>query len=366
MEAATIPAGVQLACDALAAMGVVVRPEMILSSSSSAASCSAASRLPTQTSEAHTSEASATSSETASAPMELWKALHDLIIAVLFLKGGKRLGPNALSEAWQKISNRGPNAIRFDAIHGMIQLKMRDFGYDHGLPSTSTPPEVLRALCWLMAKCDAVERYVNTACDDAVQGTSLLPVNGSRVWCAEGIESDQGKDVCRSESIGTVEDLDTATRFVSSECGRVWHAARELAAAEERRILILRKLCKLQKPLRPGSSRLLTPTELEAQLRNEDPTMRVELDERIAKMVSALKACKGAVSFWNWCTQNVVVPKLQDKLGINMEYETNGTGSDPAKPGSGVCARDALEKLRVDQWIRDRLGLEVRRPSVRR
>jgi hypothetical protein len=375
----TIPRGVRLACEALAALGVGVRPELLVSSAAVVAGQPGGSPLGAgagggsgegEAGSAIDAELPAAQTPPSPAPMELWKALHDLVIAAIFLRRGVRLPPHALAAAWREISRGGPHAVRFDAIRAMIQVKMRDFGYGHALPPTCTAADLLCAFCWLVAQCEVLHRHVNACCRDAVRGTPLLSVKGSQKWAAAAPSSNGAStgenDPSAAESISTpMPCADAATHHVSAECGLLWHAARELATAEERRTLLLRRLCALQVPLRPRSSRLLTPTELEAQLRNDDPAMRVLLDARISNVKSARDACAGAVAFGAWCTQNVPPPP-SSSLSSSAASSVGLAAPYRASAGAAMTAQEELAGLGVDELIRGTFGLDVRKPRAER
>ena len=350
-----VPRCVRSACQALAELGVSIRPELLVTS---AAAVEASPDSPAGQSKDGVSGAESPLKRMppSAAPMELWKALHDLIITTIFLRNGVRLPPHALAEAWRKISLGGPQAVRFESIQAMIQVKMRDFGYGHALPPTCAAADLLRAFCWLVAQCEVLYRHANARCADAVRGTPLLSMKGSKMWaCAPSNSGDAHASTTEVDSMKTIPtpppSVDGATFNISAECGRLWHAVRELATAEERRTLLLRRLWSLQVPLRLGTSRLLTPTELEAQLRNEDPEMRELLDSRIANVKLARDACMDAVAFWEWCSQNVLPPSSSELIPIN-------------KAGEDLTAEEMLAGLRVDELIRDAFGLEVRKPRV--
>ena len=350
MEKLAIPRGVRAVCDALGSLGVIVRPEVLVSSAPKAAAPGAP---PDQLSSGcGDDEHFSTDPKPRAASMELWKALHDLVIAAVCIRDGKSLPPHALAAAWSQISKAGPQAVRFDAIQAMIQVQMRDFGYRFALSPSCTASELLRAFCWLVAKCKVLRRHADARCAEAVFGAPLLPAKGSQLWAAAARGDTPGEpNGSQSRSIpsknSSRSDLHSAMYHISAECGRLWHVARELSAAEERRTLLLRQLYTLQVPLRPAASRMLRPTELEAQLRSEDPEMPGILDTRIAKVKAALALCADAVAFWEWCAQNVPLPLSEPRESL----------------GAAVSAQGDLAELRVDVLIRDAFGLEVRKPS---
>lgn len=363
-----VPKAVAWACKALrVSAGVDVRPELLVC-------CAAPTSALSSTHEEDANSRAKSVVAPAPAPMELWKALHDLVIGIICLHQQCRPNATAAAAAWRTVSQGGPRAVRFDAIRAMIQVKMRDFGYSRELSAECAAPDLLCAFCWLVAQSGVLRRYASACCAQALLGTPLLPVRGSSLWAADAassvMEGEGEGDYLEKGKMGTgyasdgglfknkstakesaPPSADAVTYRVSAECGQLWHAARQLAAAEERRTLLLRQLCKLQVPLRPGAQRLLTPTELEAQLRSEDPAMRVILDERIAKVKSARNACADACAFWEWCAVNVPPPPPPTTMSTQAAISVKTTQED-------------LAELNVDELIRDTFGLEVRKSKA--
>ena len=139
-----------------------------------------------------------------------------------------------------------------------------------------------------------------------------------------------------------------AALFDEAPCGG---AVAELAAAEEQRTLVLRKLAHVQQTVRAPGQRMLSPLELSVGITRSESAakVRVELDGRIAKLRRALAAHNHALAFWKWCRTTL----LPDGATTSAVTRHAGCVGD---------SRQRLKALHVKQLIRD-LGLEIREPS---
>jgi hypothetical protein len=89
-----------------------------------------------------------------------------------------------------------------------------------------------------------------------------------------------------------------------------------MAAVEERRTLLLQRLCEHQARLRPPTSRLLLPIEIDVGIANDQALKKNELDSRIQLMRSAAEKMEKAVEFWKWCETTLLLissPSTQEE-----------------------------------------------------
>ncbi len=287
--------------------------------------------------------------------LQLWKALHDLTVAGLFARAGAALGPTDIDCAWKELSKGGARAVQFDSVKALVASRLAQIGCEWRLTEGSPVRDLLASFCWLIAQCEVLEQHVNTLCVEATRTGPFLDLQGSRVWVAPAVASPEGVPVGRQ----TVASTSAAVFLASRNCGSLWHAARELAAAEEQRTLVLRKLAQVQHTVRAQGSRMLSPLEVSVGITRPESaaTARAELNERIAKLRRARAAHDHALAFWKWCrttlrpdgTTTSVAPQAESGVRRLRRHHATRAGTP----------RQRLADLHVDRLIRD-MGLEIR------
>ena len=331
----------------LASHGVHIQPDLFLAAST-----------PSTTTTTTTTSNDAT--------LQLWKATHDLLIVTLFLHTNTPLHQSDIRLSWKEFARRGPDAVRFEVIKSFVIHQLTQVGYTQRLSSVALPSDLLSAFVWLIAKCELVERYINQLCRVALRNTPFAAARGNRVWSpcsttraaatatATPLRSPPGA----TTATPTLPDL---THRITMQCGALWHAVREMAVVEDRRTLLLQRICEQQVVLRPSStSRLLLPIEVTVAIAHNEHSKRIELDAHIEQMKSVYAAQESAIAFWQWCDATLSTTSSSTCSPANETHH-------PSVPINGTdwtqIAINQDETLRrVESIIVDQLGLLVRKP----
>jgi hypothetical protein len=265
--------------------------------------------------------------------LQLWKATHDVVVLALFLKSDSPLGPADIRLSWKQFASRGTDAIKFDAIKSFVRLQLAGFGFPRKLSSSANSRDLLISFVWLLANCELVERYTTNICRNALESAPFVAVRGHRTWCSNPCSPHATQHLPLFDEGTTGSSTKTvqfATHRISSQCGSLWHAVREMAGIEERRTLLLQRLCEHQARLRPPTSRLLLPVEIDVGIANDQALKKNKLDGQIQLMRSAVEATEKAVEFWKWCQTTLLtpIPAPHEGEGKEGEIEERTTQSD--------------------------------------
>ena len=306
------------------------------------------------------------SSENEATTLQLWKATHDVIFLYHFILSNATLHQADIQLGWREFSKRGPDAVRFDVIKSFVQDQLLELGYRHqpSLSDTASSKDLLIAFLWLVAKSEIIERHVTNVCREALQDTPLAGVRGNRVWSHSlSHKTDTTTDITTANSNSSSKKIERnvsdATHRIASQCGTLWHAVRDMAAVEERRTLILRRLCEHQARLRSTSNRLLLPIEIEVGIASNELSERTLLDNRITKLRHAVQIEEKAVQFWEWCQSIVVDVKEKDK-----DSEDSGNSEDRGNSGDSVEIENEgnVQIMKDVEKMIQELGLVLRKP----
>jgi hypothetical protein len=307
--------------------------------------------------------------------LQLWKANHDLCIVALFINAKADLQQSDIRLSWKEFARRGPNAVRFEMIKSYVQVQLYHFGYPlyHQLSNNSSAHDLLCSLIWLIAKCELVEKYVSNLCRKILNETPFVAPRGHRSWSVhESTSSILNDDLEKSikpssNKKTTVKDL---THRVASQCGALWHAMREMAAAENQRTLLLQRICEKQVQFRPSSkSRLLLPIEVDVALveKNDDNAVqnkKVHLDNKIKSMKELVNINERAVLFWQWCCTvadcNDTVADHSDSID-GTTLRTDGMNNDSNDTSAHNDNSDNVIET-IENFIVNELGLVLRKP----
>jgi len=283
--------------------------------------------------------------------LQLWKATHDVVILTLFLKTDSPLGPADIRLSWKEFASRGPDAVKFDAIKSFVRSQLTKFGFPRKLSSTATSRDLLISFVWLLSNCELIERYTTNICRKALENAPFVAVRGHRTWCSNRFSSVAAAQNCKSFDEDTTESSTKNVQFVAhritSQCGSLWHAVREMAAVEERRTLLLQRLCEHQARLRPPTSRLLLPIEIDVGIANDQALKKNELDSRIQLMRSAVEKMEKAVEFWKWCETTLLLvssPSTEEE-----EEEERREGEAAKEQADDQSDKKSPESPDVDQ-----------------